>query len=64
MHFILGAFAAGLFFTQPTMDAGLFSQPDPPPSIVANLFSAIVIMAVLTTLMTPIALRFIITRET
>jgi Kef-type K+ transport system membrane component KefB len=43
--------------------AGLFSHPDPTPAIVANLFSAIVIMAVVTTLMTPIGLRMIVSRE-
>jgi len=43
--------------------AGLFSQPDPAPPIVANLFSAIVIMAVVTTLMTPIGLRLIASDE-
>ena len=43
--------------------AGLFSHPDPTPAIVANLFSAIVIMAVVTTLMTPIGLRLIVSQE-
>lgn len=35
------------------MEAGLFSQPDPTPPEVAYLFSAIVIMALLTTLIPP-----------
>lgn len=39
------------------MDAGLFSQPKPIPAIIANMFSAIVIMALLTTLITPIIMR-------
>lgn len=36
--------------------AGLFSLPDPPHRIVASMYSAIVITAILTTLATPIAL--------
>ena len=37
--------------------AGLFESPDPPPPIIANMFSAVVIMAVVTTLMAPISLK-------
>jgi Kef-type K+ transport system membrane component KefB len=37
--------------------AGLFNQPQPAPPIVEHLFSAIVIMAIVTTLVTPIALQ-------
>ncbi len=37
--------------------AGLFLQPDPPPAIVAHLFSAVVIMALATTLVTPLVMR-------
>ena len=36
------------------LEAGLFDQPDP---LVGNLFSALVITAVVTTLLVPIALR-------
>jgi len=43
--------------------AGLFSQPTPTPAIVANLFSSIVIMAVVTTLVTPIGLRLVLDRD-
>jgi len=104
MHFILGAFMAGLFFGRQTvspegyksirssltsitmgffaplffasvglqldlsaaveltvagiaLQAGLFSHPDPTPPAVKYLFSAIVIMAMVTTLLTPIAQR-------
>ena len=39
--------------------AGVFSYPSPPPPIVAHLFSAVVIMAIATTLVTPLLLRFI-----
>ncbi|MGE0825192.1 MAG: cation:proton antiporter [Candidatus Binatia bacterium] len=37
--------------------AGLFSQPTPTPDLVASLFSAIVIMAIVTTLLAPVSLR-------
>ena len=37
--------------------AGLFSQPTPTPPLVASLFSAIVIMAIVTTLVAPVLLR-------
>jgi len=37
--------------------AGLFEVPDPPPPIVANLFSAVVIMAIVTSMAVPPVLR-------
>jgi Kef-type K+ transport system membrane component KefB len=40
---------------------GLFSQPEPTPAIVSSLFSAIVIMAVVTTLVAPVGMRWAIT---
>jgi Kef-type K+ transport system membrane component KefB len=39
------------------LQAGLFQHPDPPPPVVAQLFSAVVIMALVTTLATPLVLR-------
>lgn len=54
-----GRGAVELIIADIALRAGLFSHPDPAPAIVANLFSAIVIMAVVTTLMTPIGLRLI-----
>lgn len=42
--------------------AGVFSVPDPPPPVVANLFSAVVIMALVTTLVAPIVLRLLLAR--
>ena len=39
------------------LQAGLFRQPDPTPPEVAYLFSAVVIMALVTTLITPLVLR-------
>ncbi len=43
--------------------AGLFSHPQPPPPVIEYLFSAIVIVAVVTTLIVPIALRGILGSE-
>lgn len=40
--------------------AGLFMQPKPTPPIIEYLFSAVVIMAIITTLLTPILLKQII----
>jgi Kef-type K+ transport system membrane component KefB len=58
-----GRGAVELIIADIALRAGLFSHPEPTPAIVANLFSAIVIMAVVTTLMTPIGLRLIVTRK-
>ena len=41
------------------LEAGLFLQPQPTPVIVESLFSAIVLMALVTTIVTPIVLRWI-----
>jgi Kef-type K+ transport system membrane component KefB len=42
--------------------AGLFSHPEPPPPVVANLFSAVVLMAILAAVISPIALRAVVSR--
>jgi Kef-type K+ transport system membrane component KefB len=42
------------------LQAGLFTFPDPPPPIVKHLFSAVVLMAVFTTLITPTTLAMIL----
>lgn len=42
------------------MQAGLFSRPDPVPPAIDYMFSAIVIMAILTTLATPILLNLLL----
>ncbi|WP_405231909.1 cation:proton antiporter [Lentisalinibacter salinarum] len=42
------------------LEAGLFSHPEPVPEIVGSLFSAIVIMAIVTTVLSPIWLRFLL----
>ena len=58
-----GRGAVELIIADIALRAGLFTQPDPTPAIVANLFSAIVIMAVVTTLIAPIGLRFLMLRK-
>jgi Kef-type K+ transport system membrane component KefB len=58
--------AVELIIADIALRAGLFTHPEPLPAIVANLFSAVVIMAVVTTLLTPLLLRPILsvcTRE-
>mgnify|MGYP001816079025 CR=1 FL=1 len=45
------------------LEAGLFLVPSPPPPIVQSLYSAIVIMALVTTLVTPIVLRRLIGKQ-
>jgi len=49
-----GRGAVELIVASIALEAGLFAQPDP---VVANLFSALVIMAVVTTLIMPFGLR-------
>ena len=43
--------------------AGLFEHPDPPPPAIEYLFSAIVIMAILTTISSPLALRWLLPKS-
>jgi Kef-type K+ transport system membrane component KefB len=52
--------AVELIIADIALRQGLFSHPDPSPPIVASLFSAVVIMAVVTTLLTPIGMRWVI----
>jgi Kef-type K+ transport system membrane component KefB len=42
------------------LEAGLFLQPSPTPVLIQSLFSAIVIMALVTTILAPIFLRWLI----
>jgi Kef-type K+ transport system membrane component KefB len=42
---------------------GLFSLPEPPPAAVTHLFSAVVLMAIVTTIATPLGLRWIFRTE-
>lgn len=46
------------------LKAGLFDHPQPTPPVVEHLFSAVVIMAVITTLAPPVALRYLLRSET
>jgi Kef-type K+ transport system membrane component KefB len=43
--------------------AGLFEVPDPPPPVVASMYSAIVLTAIATTFATPIALKWIYRKD-
>ena len=54
-----GRGAVELIVAGVAMEAGLFLQPYPTPVIVGSLFSAIVIMALVTTVVTPIILRWL-----
>jgi Kef-type K+ transport system membrane component KefB len=51
-----GRGAVELVIAGVALDAGLFLHPDPPGAIVQGLFSAVVIMAIVTTVATPVAL--------
>jgi Kef-type K+ transport system membrane component KefB len=52
-----GRGAVELIIADIALRGGVFSLPEPPPAVVANLFSAVVIVAVVTTLITPVAMR-------
>jgi len=54
-----GRGAVELIIAGVALEAGLFLQPTPPGEIVQSLFSAIVIMAIVTTVATPIILRLL-----
>ena len=54
-----GRGAVELIVAGVALEAGLFLQPYPTPVIVESLFSAIVIMALATTILTPILLRWL-----
>jgi Kef-type K+ transport system membrane component KefB len=49
--------AVELIIADIALRAGLFTHPQPVPPIVENLFSAVVIMAVVTTILAPLILR-------
>ena len=58
-----GRGAVELIIADIALQAGLFLQPDPPPPVIAHMFSAVVIMAIATTLMAPIALKLVLTPQ-
>jgi Kef-type K+ transport system membrane component KefB len=49
--------AVELVIADVAMRAGMFDRPDPPPDVITNLFSAVVVMAVVTTVASPILLE-------
>jgi Kef-type K+ transport system membrane component KefB len=51
-----GRGAVELIIAGVALQAGLFNHPVPPPPIIQGLFSAIVIMAIFTTVVTPLLL--------
>lgn len=55
--------AVELIIADIALRAGIFSLPPPVPPVVNYLFSAVVIMAIVTTLMTPPALKIFLNRE-
>ena len=57
-----GRGAVELIVAGVALEAGLFLHPSPPPPIVTSLYSAIVIMALMTTVLTPLLLRRLISR--
>ena len=52
--------AVELIIADIALRAGLFNHPDPTPDIVNYMFSAVVLMALITTLVTPVALQRIL----
>lgn len=50
--------AVELIVADVALRAGLFSVPSPVPAVIANMFSAVVLMAVVTTLLAPIGIRW------
>lgn len=58
-----GRGAVELVLAGVALRAGLFDHPDPPPLIIAGLFSAIVLMAIVTSIIAPLWLSFLIRRQ-
>lgn len=54
-----GRGAVELIVAGMALRAGLFLQPDPPPPAITNMFSAVVIMAIVTTVAVPILLQVV-----
>jgi Kef-type K+ transport system membrane component KefB len=59
-----GRGAVELVVADVALRAGLFSMPEPPPPVVASLFSAVVVMAIATTLLMPLGLKWIVSLDT
>jgi Kef-type K+ transport system membrane component KefB len=58
-----GRGAVELIIAGIALEAGLFLQPQPTPVIVESLYSAIVLTALVTTVLTPIVLRWMTPRH-
>lgn len=52
--------AVELIIADVALEAGLFDRPEPTPAIVDALFSSVVIVAIVTTLLVPVLLRFVV----
>ena len=52
--------AIELIIAEVALEAGIFAGPEPLPPIVAQLFSTIVIVAIVTTLVAPVALKWVL----
>jgi Kef-type K+ transport system membrane component KefB len=55
--------AVGLIIADIALRHGLFKHPSPAPPVVKQLFSMIVIMAVVTTLLTPLTVHWLLSRN-
>jgi len=55
--------AVELIIADIALRAGLFDTPSPAPPIVANLFSVVVIVAIVTTIITPVAVTWVLNRD-
>ncbi len=55
--------AVELIIADIAMGAGMFSVPEPASPVIENMFSAVVIMAIVTTLVTPPALKWALQRS-
>jgi hypothetical protein len=55
-----GRGAVELIVAAVVLEAGLFSVPVPTPPVVSAVFSSVVIMAVVTTFLTPLGLQLLL----
>ena len=57
-----GRGAVELIVVAVALEAGIFAQPVPTPPIITAIFSSIVIMAIITTIMAPIGMKWLLKR--
>lgn len=55
--------AVGIIIADIALRAGLFDRPSPTPDVISYMFSAVVIMAILTTLMSPLIMRSVLSKD-